>query len=55
MKKVYPVLFMALICKGLLMASPLNMDPQMEDQNLQQEQIQGLQYTEDQNLQQEKQ
>ena len=47
------ILLMTLICHGVLNASILNVDPQREDTNLQQEQIKGIQYLEDQHLQQE--
>lgn len=53
MKPGLNILFITLICKSFLSASLLNVDPQREDTNLQEEQIQGLQYIEDQNLQQE--
>jgi hypothetical protein len=52
--KAYRMILMALLCQGMLNASNLlNIDPQKEDSNLQQERTRDLQFLEDQNLQQE--
>jgi hypothetical protein len=54
MKTSY-ILSTLLIFKGfLLIASPLNIDPQKEDMNLQNEQTRDIQFQEDQSFKQER-